>query len=128
MEYLKLRIAWSVVWAVAAVLLMVLWVRSYWRSDTLGTPSPFTSCGALFESFDGRARLLILDGGGSPWHWAIDSLESNSAKERLESEITIGEEHGGTSPERYTYLFYFQVIQPPRFLRIHWPHWLAVLL
>ena len=29
----KLRIAWSVCWGVVAVLLCVLWVRSYWRSD-----------------------------------------------------------------------------------------------
>ena len=31
MKFRKLRIAWSVVWGVAAVLLIVLWVRSYWR-------------------------------------------------------------------------------------------------
>jgi hypothetical protein len=31
MKYRKLRIAWSVGWGVAAVLLCVLWVRSYWN-------------------------------------------------------------------------------------------------
>ncbi len=31
MTYRKLRIAWTVFWGVAAVLLIVLWVRSYWR-------------------------------------------------------------------------------------------------
>src|SRR5262245_32774785 len=35
MKYRKLRIAWSVVWGVVAVLLCVLWVRSYWLSDNL---------------------------------------------------------------------------------------------
>ena len=30
MKYRKLRIAWSVVWCVVAVLLCVLWVRSHW--------------------------------------------------------------------------------------------------
>jgi hypothetical protein len=30
MKYRKLRIAWSVIWGVVAVLLCVLWVRSYW--------------------------------------------------------------------------------------------------
>jgi hypothetical protein len=34
MRYRKLRIAWSVVWGVVAVLVIVLWVRSYWRADT----------------------------------------------------------------------------------------------
>jgi len=35
MRYRKLRIAWSVVWGVVAVLLCVLWVRSYWRNDAV---------------------------------------------------------------------------------------------
>jgi hypothetical protein len=35
MKYRKLRIAWSVAWGVVAVLLCVLWVRSYWRGDVL---------------------------------------------------------------------------------------------
>ena len=30
MRYRKLRIAWSVAWGAVAVLLCVLWVRSYW--------------------------------------------------------------------------------------------------
>jgi hypothetical protein len=33
MEFRKLRIAWSVVWGVAAVLLIALWPRSYWYAD-----------------------------------------------------------------------------------------------
>ena len=31
MRFRKLRIAWSVVCGLVAVLLIVLWVRSYWR-------------------------------------------------------------------------------------------------
>src|SRR4051794_7311826 len=33
MKYRKLRIAWSVTWGIAAVLLIALWVRSYWIVD-----------------------------------------------------------------------------------------------
>jgi hypothetical protein len=33
MKYRKLRIAWSVVWGIAAAMLVVVWVRSYWRVD-----------------------------------------------------------------------------------------------
>ena len=33
MKYRKLRIAWSVAWGLLAVLLCVLWVRSYWWAD-----------------------------------------------------------------------------------------------
>ena len=33
MRFRKLRIAWSVAWGVLALLLIVLWVRSYWFFD-----------------------------------------------------------------------------------------------
>ena len=35
MGYRKLRIAWSVVWGIATVLLIVLWVRSYWKAEAV---------------------------------------------------------------------------------------------
>jgi hypothetical protein len=35
MKYRKLRIAWSVVWGLAALLLVVLWVRSFQRVETM---------------------------------------------------------------------------------------------
>src|SRR3954447_118615 len=34
MTFRKLRIAWSVFWGLACVLLVVLWVRSYWYHDS----------------------------------------------------------------------------------------------
>src|ERR1700749_4721008 len=34
-RFRKLQIAWSVAWGVVAVLLVALWVRSYWCDDTL---------------------------------------------------------------------------------------------
>ena len=39
MKYRKLRIAWSVAWGVVAVLLCVLWVRSYWWDDVHRIPN-----------------------------------------------------------------------------------------
>jgi hypothetical protein len=33
MRFRKLRIAWSVLWGLACVLLVVLWVRSYWNRE-----------------------------------------------------------------------------------------------
>ena len=35
MRFRKLRIAWSVICGIACVLLIVLWVRSYWWADLL---------------------------------------------------------------------------------------------
>jgi hypothetical protein len=40
MRYRKLRIAWSVLWGLACVLLIALWARSYWRWDTIGGVGP----------------------------------------------------------------------------------------
>ena len=35
MRFRKLRIAWTVGWGIACLLLIALWVRSYWRGDDL---------------------------------------------------------------------------------------------
>jgi hypothetical protein len=35
MKYRKLRIAWTVAWGIAAVLLVGLWMRSYWWADLI---------------------------------------------------------------------------------------------
>jgi hypothetical protein len=55
MRYRKLRIAWSVVWGVVAVLLIVLWVRSYFVRDTAWLPTSRIS--AEMNSLCGRAVL-----------------------------------------------------------------------
>ena len=39
MKYRKLRIAWSVGWGIVAVLLVALWVRSYWRAEFIQSRS-----------------------------------------------------------------------------------------
>src|SRR5262245_30694970 len=49
MRFRKLRIAWSVLWGVAAVLLIVLWVRSYWRTEFL---ERVVNVNALYASGD----------------------------------------------------------------------------
>jgi hypothetical protein len=127
MRYRKLRIAWSVVWGVASVLLIALWVRSYWRMDTLELPSPFPSCGAKIESFDGRVRLLIIDDDKSTWKWAIDSCERDLALRWLEAQIKVGEaQYREISNLRYAHYINFQGLQRPRLLRIHCPYWLWV--
>ena len=57
MRYRKLRIAWSVAWGVACVLLFALWMRSLWLSEywfAFGPTQYFISV----ESFTGTARLI----------------------------------------------------------------------
>jgi hypothetical protein len=53
MRFRKLRIAWSVAGAVAAVLLIVLWVRSYTRVD-----------GYIWSSTNTGNEELLMCGGG----------------------------------------------------------------
>src|SRR4051794_33980026 len=68
MKYRKLRIAWSVVWGLAAVLLIVLWVRSYWWQDTVYRPSS----NAEIFSQHGVLRLSKIGHSTSTW----DIIES----------------------------------------------------
>ena len=56
MRYRKLRIAWSVGWGLLAVLLCVLWVRSYWWWDNFSVAYSGTRC--LFAaSYRGKVVL-----------------------------------------------------------------------
>jgi hypothetical protein len=56
MRYRKLRIAWSVMCAIACVLLIVLWVRSYWWSEIFVSdrwqPRVVVSRGKVFYDAD----------------------------------------------------------------------------
>jgi hypothetical protein len=58
MRFRKLRIAWSVVWGLLAVLLIVLWVRSYWWSDTAFGPLS-KSRAVLLSSRHGRLSVIV---------------------------------------------------------------------
>jgi hypothetical protein len=71
MSYHKLRIAWSVGWGIVCLLLIALWVRSYWWTDTIyyvQRPSHFLHLGsvpgAIFVLEDDV--LIELSYGGRP--------------------------------------------------------------
>src|SRR5690348_8525325 len=73
MRFRKLRIAWSVVWGLAAVLLIVFWVRSYWHVDVLQKPS----ASRLFIISSSKGRLAYLENRASPE--TIEQPEENIA-------------------------------------------------
>ena len=54
----KLRIAWSVAWGVVAVLLVVLWVRSYWWLDMANSPTSGSHF-FLYESICGKLNIGV---------------------------------------------------------------------
>jgi hypothetical protein len=75
MKYRKLRIAWSVVWGLATVLLIVLWVRSYYRVESLISPigrSRFLS----FNTFPNRFVFGVIDESPSKT-WAVISIPAD---------------------------------------------------
>ncbi len=60
MKYRKLRIAWSVAWGLAAVLLAVLWVRSRWVWDEIDFQlTPQHRC--ILYSISGHVACNIYD-------------------------------------------------------------------
>src|SRR3954454_7670294 len=65
MQFRKLRLAWSVACGVACVLLILLWVRSYWWEDTLfsvqGSARNVLAVGSMY----GRTQLVYQPGGDS---------------------------------------------------------------
>ena len=60
MKYRNLRIAWSVAWGIVAVLLVALWVRSYWIWDRCYWPGlPLTQLGTQFSSDSGHTMTVV---------------------------------------------------------------------
>src|SRR4051812_1804635 len=75
MKFRKLRIAWSVVWALACVLLVVLWVRSLRVSDLInirdstGTTTAFcSSSGKVWIRRGADPMQTTLKGRNVPAH------------------------------------------------------------
>jgi hypothetical protein len=72
MRFRKLRIAWSVLCSLACVLLIVLWVRSYWWCDDVIGPFGTTRSFCVWSDYghvgcsltDERLKSLA---GGGPW-------------------------------------------------------------
>jgi hypothetical protein len=77
MRFRKLRIAWSVAWGILAVLLVVLWLWSYWHTETVERISLkriiklSSAMGYFCLSYDGNPRWGIW-GGGTQWEFTED--------------------------------------------------------
>ena len=61
MKFRKLRIAWSVGWGVAAVLLFGLWVRSYTITENYLTISVSNSRAFFVDSEEGSVAIRQMD-------------------------------------------------------------------
>jgi hypothetical protein len=76
MRFRKLRIAWSVFWGLACVLLIVLWVRSYYRYDMLSRLTPRFLQTTIY-SRDGTVAFSQMDlrqiSQNQPHGWSLSS-------------------------------------------------------
>lgn len=77
MSYRKLGIAWSVLWASVAVLLVALWVRSFWWNDILVLKPPESRYAV--NSALGRTDFCVGDRTQRTWDnvepWAIQTAK-----------------------------------------------------
>jgi hypothetical protein len=108
MRFRKLRIAWSVFWGLACVLLIVFWVRSYWCADLL-----LVSESKGVVSNHGGVRMCAFNLASPTPQWVI-SFTGN---------VEIG-----PSPN-YSMLGFSYFESPSSLLdRIRVPHWFLIVL
>jgi len=97
MNYRKLRIAFSFICGIACVLLIMLWVRSYWRTEGIARET-----GGEVEEYSWREGVFYFGSGDTFWQaedhpWKVFStpLPKHHAvsKPRLLPAINSGEEH-----------------------------------
>jgi hypothetical protein len=107
MRFRKLRIAWSVAWGVFAVLLIALWVRSYWRVDDVARFQGGDMY--LLESAYGSLRPVYSRGMGGPNKWHFESVPMSEAQYRHSA-------------------FGWDAADYPNYFMAYMPHWLPTLL
>jgi hypothetical protein len=113
-KFRKLRITWSVAWGVAAVLLVVLWVRSYWWGDRI--------CGVLSQ---GAPSVTLMSNRGEIHFVAFQGFGNfPSGLEVASLELA---KHPDEFPQLHTRLgFAFEQI--PDLLLLSIPVWFVVLI
>src|SRR4051812_44819390 len=129
MRFLKLRIAWSVFWGLGCAVLIVVWMRSYWRSDWLlcnfsgtygvGTAS---SSGCLdIGVFDLQTLVEVQNNFGAS-RWSYVSRKTSSVPP-TSSHWAIGAEN---SPHRTWYVrapYWFHVLLLCGLATVSWIRW-----
>jgi|SRR3954451_12709460 hypothetical protein len=74
MKFRKLRIAWSVFCGLPCVLLIALWVRSYWCKDTLEYSGPSNLRTIVSERGEIHCdQTAWMDGGPDENEWSVTS-------------------------------------------------------
>jgi hypothetical protein len=77
MRFRKLRIAWSVFWGLACVLLIVLWVRSYQVYDSIGISR---RCELASERGELSMGITALNSGFRAWPGQFKTYQVGSTR------------------------------------------------
>jgi hypothetical protein len=83
-RFRKLRIAWSVGWGVVCLLLIALWVRSYWWTDSIWRYTP--TGGTRIDSLYGKAILKVVSVTGKV---ATVVVDANSISNEMPTTIAF---------------------------------------
>ena len=90
-RFRKLRIAWSVAWVIVCLLVIALWVRSYYRRDLL--TGMIWSCDCAVESADGNIAIMcyyVAPGfTGLPWRLEIYGPKSRGYARRISTHLLL---------------------------------------
>jgi hypothetical protein len=121
MNYRKLRIAWSVGWGILCLLLIALWVRSYWWITSIHTP-PIASRGLQCALERSRIR--------------IESYPLHTAEEKADGIARVVHIHKSNPDFAW---WNRHILQEPSFalrlnelkpgsIRLIFPYWFAILI
>jgi hypothetical protein len=136
MKYRNLRIAWSVTWGVVAVLLGVLWVRSYWWNGSVEIRLSSTR-ELMVMSVQGYTYWGTLPDQGWNWNVSIEPLDEGNQTFILTSGIPITTHEafrtGNLASNTNAGLnwrgrFGFGLSHRPDVQFVSFPHWFLVLL
>jgi hypothetical protein len=123
LKYRNLRIAWSVGCGIACVLLIVLWVRSYWWVDTIIGP-PYGSYRFGLASSNGWLTARYKSGTLGPqafpkWSWkSMTHADLEKTYQQMEQSIK------GTNATFKRATFHFGWTED---WGIQFPHWVPAL-
>lgn len=90
-RFRKLRIAWSMAWVIVCLLVIALWVRSYYRRDVL--TGMIWSCDCAVESADGNIAIMcyyVAPGfTGFPWRLESYGPKSRGYARRISTDLLL---------------------------------------
>jgi hypothetical protein len=127
MKRRKLRIAWSVAWGIVAVLLLALWVRSYFTLDNIVCGGSRGSISGI--SFRGELEITLFETSGIMSPPAMFSrFDSWPINKTSSVEHNDGNGHPLPSYLGFKFSGWISTSFPSRFMLCVIPYWFPMIL